>query len=147
MLYERKCLSYTRRGCIYHIDNETPFFTFSFNHYIKMNIESRLLDCISLPQQKEKLDAFRSILNDILSSPDQAQLLQDYIEAVLDEQVGLVISRQLLSEFIGLFTEKITDHNVQKQLLLYAIERAQPRAVSFEESVSFDVQCTKKKKC
>lgn len=112
-----------------------------------MNIESRLLDCISLPQQKEKLDAFRSILNDILSSPDQAQLLQDYIEAVLDEQVGLVISRQLLSEFIGLFTEKITDHNVQKQLLLYAIERAQPRAVSFEESVSFDVQCTKKKKC
>lgn len=101
-----------------------------------MNIESRLLDCISLPQQKEKLNAFRSILNDILLSSDQAQQLQDYIEAVLDEQVGLVISRQLLSEFIALFNEKITDHNVQKQLLLFAIERAQPRAVSFEESVS-----------
>ncbi|GAA5807287.1 hypothetical protein MFLAVUS_000644 [Mucor flavus] len=101
-----------------------------------MNIESRLIDCISLPQQKEKLDAFRSILNDILVSSNQSQHLQDYIEAVLDEQVGLVISRQLLSEFIALFNEKITNHNVQKQLLLFAIERAQPRAVSFEESLS-----------
>ncbi|KAG2229541.1 hypothetical protein BDF21DRAFT_398231 [Thamnidium elegans] len=101
-----------------------------------MNIESRLVDCISLPQQKEKLDAFRSILNDILVSSKQAQQLQDYIEAVLDEQVGLVISRQLLSEFIALFNEKITNNNVQKQLLLFAIERAQPRAVSFEESLS-----------
>lgn len=100
-----------------------------------MNIESRLVDCISLPQQKEKLDAFHAILNDILSSSNQAQQLQDYIEAVLDERVGLVISRQLLLEFIGLFNEKITEHNIQKQLLLFAIERAQPRAVSFEESV------------
>lgn len=101
-----------------------------------MNIEARLHDCISLPQQKEKLDAFRSILNDILSYTNQVQQLQDYIEAVLDEQVGLVIARQLLAEFIGLFEDKITDHNIQKQLLLFAIERAQPRAVSFEESVS-----------
>ncbi|KAF1806836.1 hypothetical protein V8B55DRAFT_1348032 [Mucor lusitanicus] len=101
-----------------------------------MDIETRLHDCISLPQQKEKLDAFRSILNDILSYTNQEQQLQDYIEAVLDEQVGLVIARQLLAEFIGLFQDKITDRKTQKQLLLFAIERAQPRAVSFEESLS-----------
>lgn len=101
-----------------------------------MDIETRLHDCISLPQQKEKLDAFRSILSDILSYTNQEQQLQDYIEAVLDEQVGLVIARQLLAEFIGLFEDKITDRKIQKQLLLFAIERAQPRAVSFEESVS-----------
>lgn len=101
-----------------------------------MDIETRLHDCISLPQQKEKLDAFRSILNDILSYTNQEQQLQDYIEAVLDEQVGLVIARQLLAEFIRLFEDKITDRKIQKQLLLFAIERAQPRAVSFEESVS-----------
>lgn len=100
-----------------------------------MDIQTRLNDCVLLPQQKEKLDAFRNVLNDIISSSNQAQL-QDYIEAVLNEQVGLVISRQLLSEFIALFNEKITDHSVQKQLLLFAIERSQPRAVSFEESVS-----------
>jgi COP9 signalosome complex subunit 4 len=101
-----------------------------------MNIESRLQDCINLPQQKDKLEAFRSILSEILASPNQVQQLQDYVEAVLDERVGLVIARQLLSEFIGLFKDKITDHDTQKQILLYAIERAQPRAVSFEESVS-----------
>lgn len=111
-----------------------------------MNIESRLRDCISIPQPKEKLDAFHSILNDILSMPEQGQLLQDYIEAVLDDQVGLVIARQLLSEFIALFKEKITDRNIQKQLLLYAIERAQPRAVSFEESVRLLIQGTENKK-
>jgi COP9 signalosome complex subunit 4 len=104
-----------------------------------MNIESRLSDCVNLPQQKEKLDAFRGILTDILACHNQVQQLQDYIEAVLDEQVGLVIARQLLSEFIALFNDKITDHEVQKQLLLFAIERAQPRAVSFEESVRYMV--------
>ncbi|KAI8978599.1 PCI domain-containing protein [Pilobolus umbonatus] len=105
-----------------------------------MNITGRLRDCIGLPQQKEKIDSFRSILSDIIDDvkipSEQLQLLQDYIEAVLDEQVGLVIARQLLSEFISLFNTKITDQNIQKQLLKYAIERAQPRAVSFEESLS-----------
>lgn len=104
-----------------------------------MSIESRLQDCINLPQQKDKLDAFRSVLDEILSSPNQLQQLHNYVEAVLDEQVGLVVARQLLSEFIGLFKDKITDHDVQKQILLYAIEQTQPRAVSFEESVSHSI--------
>lgn len=107
-----------------------------------MDLTARLHECILLPQQKEKIDAFRNVLNDILSSANQAQL-QSYIEAVLDEQVGLVISRQLLSEFIAMFSEKITDHTVQKQLLLFAIERSQPRAVSFEESVNIVYYCNK----
>ncbi|KAI8642884.1 hypothetical protein BD408DRAFT_343448 [Parasitella parasitica] len=101
-----------------------------------MNIQTKLQDCITLPQQKEKLDAFRGILNDILSHNNQMEQLQSYIEAVLDEQVGLVIARQLLAEFIGLFEDKITSRATQKQLLLFAIGRAQPRAVSFEESLS-----------
>ncbi|KAI9471006.1 MAG: proteasome component region PCI domain-containing protein [Benjaminiella poitrasii] len=101
-----------------------------------MDLNARLQSCIHHSQQKEKLDAFHSVLQDILLSQNQVQHLQDYIEAVLNEQVGLVIARQLLSEFIGLFTDKITDHATQKQLLLFAIDCAQPRAVSFEESLS-----------
>ncbi|KAI8349443.1 PCI domain-containing protein [Choanephora cucurbitarum] len=101
-----------------------------------MNTKSKLQDCINLPQQKEKLDAFKSVLGEILSVPEPVQQLKDYVEAVLDEQVGLVIARQLLTEFLALFENEITDHNVQKQLLLFAIERAQPRAVSFEEPLS-----------
>ncbi|KAI8364208.1 PCI domain-containing protein [Blakeslea trispora] len=101
-----------------------------------MYTKSNLQNCISLSQQKEKLDAFNSVLKEILSTPDPVQHLKDYVEAVLDEQVGLVIARQLLTEFLALFENEIADHNVQKQLLLFAIERAQPRAVSFEEPLS-----------
>ena len=104
-----------------------------------MDISQRLKDCISNSQQKDKLDGFRSVLDDILSStplgPDQVQHLKDYVESVLDEHTGLVVSRQLLAEFIDLFDKRITDSEIQKQLLLFAIERAQPRAVSFEEQV------------
>jgi COP9 signalosome complex subunit 4 len=99
-----------------------------------MDVETRLQACISIPHQKEKLDAFSSILDDILLS-NNTHDLKSYIDAVLNEQVNLVISRQLLSEFIALFNHKITNHATQKELLLYAISRTQPRAVSFEESV------------
>ncbi|KAI8991488.1 hypothetical protein BDF20DRAFT_904121 [Mycotypha africana] len=101
-----------------------------------MNINHRLQECITIPQQQEKLNAFRSILKDVLSAPNQEQQLEAYIRAVLNEQVGLVNSRQLLSEFISLFNEKITDRSMQKAVLLFAIEQAHPRAVSFEESLS-----------
>lgn len=99
-----------------------------------MNIEERLKECISTLQQKEKMEAFSSVLEDILNS-NNTQQLKLYIDAVLNEQVSLVISRQLLSECIALFDNKITNHATQKELLLYAISRTQPRAVSFEESV------------
>ncbi|KAI8885375.1 hypothetical protein K501DRAFT_331979 [Backusella circina FSU 941] len=102
-----------------------------------MDFSEKLRVCISLPQQKEKLDAFKSVLQDILASEEgQVQSLHNYVEAVLDDQVGLVIARQLLSEFVGLFETQIKDHEIQKKLLMFAIDQAQPRAVSFEESLS-----------
>lgn len=77
------------------------------------------------------------MIADILSLPpaEQSKNLKAYVEAVLDEQVGLVVARQLLSEFISLFDSRITDTDVQKELLSFAIDHAQPRAVSFEEQV------------
>ncbi|KAI8088894.1 uncharacterized protein BX664DRAFT_279535 [Halteromyces radiatus] len=111
-----------------------------------MDITTRLQHCISLTQQKEKIDSFRSVLDDILStnnnngsSSDKQVLvdhLKDYVNAVLDEQVGLVNARQLLIEFSELFNTRIQDHQVEKQLLSYTIEKAQPRVVSFEEPLS-----------
>lgn len=106
-----------------------------------MNLQTRLQECLSIPQQKEKIDAFSSVLNDILISSSNTQDLECYIDAVLNDQVGLVASRQLLSDFIALFDQKITNHSTQKQLLLYAIARTQPRSVSFEESASICI-CT-----
>ncbi|CEI93959.1 hypothetical protein RMCBS344292_08183 [Rhizopus microsporus] len=101
-----------------------------------MNLQTRLQECLSISQQKERIDAFSSVLNDILLSSSNTQDLEYYIDAVLNDQVGLVASRQLLSDFIALFDQKITNHSTQKQLLLYAIARTQPRSVSFEESLS-----------
>ncbi|CAO3662684.1 unnamed protein product [Rhizopus stolonifer] len=84
-----------------------------------MNIEERLKECISTLQQKEKMEAFSSVLEDILNSNNMQQL-----------------KLQLLSECIALFDNKITNHATQKELLIYAISRTQPRAVSFEELLS-----------
>jgi hypothetical protein len=106
--------------------------------FLIMDIHARLIQCISLSQQKEKVDAFRTVLESILSSPSSSSFvahLQDYVNAVLDEQVGLVIARQLLTEFMERFDTRLKDHQVQKQVLSFAIERAQPRVVSFEELV------------
>lgn len=105
-----------------------------------MDLTNRLRNCVAQSQQKEKLEEFRSVLDDILSgttnNPDLLLgNLKEYVNHILDEQVGLVVARQLLSEFIDLFDEHITDLEVKKQLLSFAIERAQPRAVSFEEQV------------
>ncbi|ORZ14770.1 hypothetical protein BCR42DRAFT_417643 [Absidia repens] len=113
-----------------------------------MDITAQLSHCLSLSQQKEKIDSFRSILETILSSTssssqsgnvnntDLVAHLKEYVNTVLDEQVGLVNARQLLKEFIDLFSTRLVDHEVQKQLLSFAIERAQPRVVSFEEQLS-----------
>lgn len=102
-----------------------------------MDLTARLRDCIHHPQQREKAEGFKSIIADILSLPpaEQSKNLKAYVEAVLDEQVGLVVARQLLSEFISLFDSRITDTDIQKELLSFAIDHAQPRAVSFEEQV------------
>ncbi|ORY94217.1 PCI domain-domain-containing protein [Syncephalastrum racemosum] len=101
-----------------------------------MDIASRLEQCIHRSQQKDKLDEFQSILDDILSSDDPAQDLKLFIATVLDERVALVVAWQLLTQFADLFGTRITDHGLQKDLLLFAIEQAQPRAVSFEEQLS-----------
>ncbi|KAI7873001.1 hypothetical protein BDF14DRAFT_1716803 [Spinellus fusiger] len=92
-----------------------------------------------MTQQKDKIDAFRGVLTDILASSsktEQMDNLKAHVNALLDDQVGLVIARPLLSEFIGLFNKRITDSDTKKTLLLYTIQQAQSRAVSFEEQLS-----------
>ncbi|KAI7881092.1 Cops4 protein [Lichtheimia hyalospora FSU 10163] len=105
-----------------------------------MDITQRLQQCVIEPQQKTKIDAFTQVLGDVLASsnvgPAQVQNLKEYVQCVLDEQVGLVVARQLLSDFISLFNERVQDTGVKKQVLSYAIELAQPRSVSFEEQLS-----------
>ncbi|KAI9281982.1 hypothetical protein BY458DRAFT_429177 [Sporodiniella umbellata] len=100
-----------------------------------MGIEERLKECVSISQQKEKVEAFSSVLGDVMASNETEQL-KLYVDAVLNEQVSLVISRQLLSDCISLLDTRINNNVQKKELILYTISRTQPRAVSFEEPLS-----------
>ncbi|ORX55109.1 signalosome subunit 4 [Hesseltinella vesiculosa] len=112
-----------------------------------MDLSTEITRCITIPQQQDKFDAFHQVLELILTSGDgngpmqrlttsQMMYLQQYVDAILDEQVGRVNARQFLMEFVQLFDTRILQPDSQKQLLMYAINQAQPRVVSFEEPLS-----------
>ncbi|CAG2167748.1 unnamed protein product [Oppiella nova] len=85
---------------------------------------------------KEQTDRYRSFLENILkSSPEEVEEgLKAFIETIVNENVSLVISRQLLTE--------VSQHlpslpaTVSKSISHYTLERVYPRVVSFEEQVS-----------
>lgn len=104
-----------------------------------MDLQSQLQEITALPQQKNKLSSYKSVLDTILfASTDPTELcskLQIYVDSILQEQVGLVVSRQALSEFIIAIDEKADDADTKKDIFPYTIEKIQSRVVSFEEQV------------
>lgn len=86
---------------------------------------------------KEQVERYKELLNSVLSENDdqvKAEQLKVYIECVVHENVGLVISRQLLTEIAGLIAQMPSA--LSKDLAQFALDRIQPRAVSFEEQVA-----------
>lgn len=101
-----------------------------------MDVRARLTE-IQLADQKNRPVEYRALLEAILASQDQPAVVKDlqtFLDAVIHEQVGLVVSRQVLSDFCSL-VDGIRDIETRKEVLRYAIERIQPRVVSFEEQV------------
>jgi len=80
------------------------------------------------------------ILDQILAPgafPSQSELveaLKIIVETVANEGVSLVISRQLLTDFANRLNNLSPE--VSKQVSHFALEKIQPRAVSFEEQVA-----------
>ncbi|RUS23372.1 PCI domain-containing protein [Endogone sp. FLAS-F59071] len=102
-----------------------------------MDVRARLTE-IQLADQKNRPAEYRALLEAILASQDQPAIVKDlqtFLDAVIHEQVGLVVSRQVLSDFCSL-VDGIRDIETRKEVLKYAIERIQPRVVSFEEQMS-----------
>lgn len=56
------------------------------------------------------------------------------IFAVVNEHVSLVISRQLLTD-VGVHLAQLPDH-VSKLISHFALDKVQPRVISFEEQVA-----------
>jgi len=80
-------------------------------------------------------EKYRAILENILTfgEDELVEGLKAFIEAIVNENVSLVISRQLLSE-VGTTLVKLQD-SVSKAVSHFTLEIVQPRVISFEDQV------------
>lgn len=92
--------------------------------------------------QKDKGPAFISLIPEILgqSTPSKIALgLHTLVDTVVNQDnVGLVVGRQVLSELVKKLGEgAISDVDLRKQVVEDTLETVQPRIVSYEEQVGF----------
>ncbi|KAL5290461.1 COPS4 family protein [Megaselia abdita] len=85
---------------------------------------------------KEQAEKYRNLLDRVLqnSNNDLIETLKLFIEAIVNENVSLVISRQILTEF-GNYLTKLPD-DVAKVVSHFTLDKVQPRNISFEEQVA-----------
>lgn len=85
---------------------------------------------------KEQADKYRAILEQILSqkNDNQTEFLKQFIEAIVNDQVSLVISRQILTDICNHLI-KLPDEPSQT-ISHFLLDRVQPRVISFEEQVA-----------
>lgn len=85
---------------------------------------------------KDQAEKYRSILDGILTTAgnDLAESLKIFIEAIVNENVSLVISRQILTDVSTQLTN--LPDPVSKAVSHFTLEKVQPRVISFEEQVA-----------
>ncbi len=81
-------------------------------------------------------ERYRAILDSIMQLVEGELVdgLKVFIEAIVNENVSLVISRQLLSE-VGTRLSQMREDTVSKAVSHYTLEIVQPRVISFEDQV------------
>lgn len=100
-------------------------------------VRSQLITIVaSGGSHKDQAEKYRQILDTILSDSgtDLTENLQIFIEAIVNENVSLVISRQILTE-ISTHLMTLPD-DVSKIVSHYMLDKVQPRVISFEEQVA-----------
>ncbi|CAD6216294.1 GSCOCG00004445001-RA-CDS [Cotesia congregata] len=85
---------------------------------------------------KDQAEKYRSILDGILSTSkdDLVDNLKIFIEAIVNENVSLVISRQVLTDVSNRLAQ--LDDEISKAVSHYTLDKVQPRVISFEEQVA-----------
>uniref|UniRef100_A0A224YVQ7 COP9 signalosome complex subunit 4 n=1 Tax=Rhipicephalus zambeziensis TaxID=60191 RepID=A0A224YVQ7_9ACAR len=85
---------------------------------------------------KDQAERYRAVLEAILKSTGQELVegLKVFVEAIVNENVSLVISRQLLTD-VGTHLTSLPD-DVSKCVSHFTLDKVQPRVVSFEEQVA-----------
>ncbi|XP_041363453.1 COP9 signalosome complex subunit 4-like [Gigantopelta aegis] len=85
---------------------------------------------------KDVTEKYKNILEGILTTGGAELIpsLQTFVEALVNENVSLVISRQILTDF----TTRLTKLNdvVAKQIAHFCLEKIHTRVISFEEQVA-----------
>ena len=97
-----------------------------------------VLEIEGIQSQTAKLSAYGSLLDGIYSSPLPSSLtdnLRAFIDAILAESVSLVITRPALVDFVSRL-DSLKDVETKKQVLIFALDKVHPRAVSFEEQAA-----------
>ena len=84
---------------------------------------------------RDLADKYKVVLDSILQLGEDELVdgLKTFIEAIVNENVSLVISRQLLSE-VAAELAKVED-SISKAVSHYTLEIVQPRVISFEDQV------------
>jgi COP9 signalosome complex subunit 4 len=80
---------------------------------------------------------YKSLLDQIFKIADANERIEEtksFVDLLINESVGLVISRQLFSDLCSL----LTDFSIEEAKFVanYALEKIQPRAISFEDQVT-----------
>ncbi|KAK2152137.1 hypothetical protein LSH36_339g07021 [Paralvinella palmiformis] len=100
-----------------------------------MSVKQQIASVVTGPgSHKDKTDKYRAVLDSILSGSDVTEGLKIFTETLVNENVSLVISRQILSEFTNKLSSLPDD--VAKEVCHYTLEKIQPRVISFEEQVA-----------
>ena len=84
---------------------------------------------------RDLAEKYRAVLQSIipLGEDELVDGLKAFVEAIVNENVSLVISRQLLSD-VATHLTKVED-SISKAVSHYALEMVQPRVISFEDQV------------
>jgi len=84
---------------------------------------------------RDLAEKYRQVLDSILTfgEDELVEGLKAFIEAIVNENVSLVISRQLLSEVGNTLTQ--LEDSVSKAVSHFTLEVVQPRVISFEDQV------------
>ncbi|KAG0224609.1 PCI domain-containing protein [Mortierella sp. GBAus27b] len=106
-----------------------------------MDFEAQLASIGQVTNQTDKIKRYQDLLATILqNSADEAatrQRLEHFITAATEDPAGLVLSRQILTDFTGAVDSATTiSAENKKGIYKHALDKVQGRVVSFEEQVS-----------
>uniref|UniRef100_T1JPH2 COP9 signalosome complex subunit 4 n=1 Tax=Strigamia maritima TaxID=126957 RepID=T1JPH2_STRMM len=92
--------------------------------------------CNTGGSHKDQADKYRGILDGILKYKEDEVIegLKTFVEGIVNENVSLVISRQVLTD-VSTHLTKLND-NTSKIVSHFTLDKVQPRVISFEEQVA-----------